>query len=303
MTEIITVSTITEYVQHICQLNSIVRKNEHLQPYELLFRGQSNKDYELIPSLARNRRSSVHCTIFNEERNLIEMAKYKMPEVFTNDLLPIELLALLQHHGVPTRLLDISENALVALYFACCSRPDADGEVIVFRHNNTDIANYPVVNAIADSCRFARGTWTHLSEFFGAAKNQPYFLEQKRTHEVIHETNEAGGRWIEYCCRDIMYIYAPIRSLRQRIQQGRYILFPNRISHEIYDDEGCFEWMIEALPKDHSDIAMRIIIPKEAKQQLLSDLSILGIAEDVLFGDNIERSCKGIVDMFNRRCK
>ena len=300
MTEI-TLSGIEEFVQTVCQLNNSINSPQQLWAQELLFRGQSNKAYELLPGIARGRHSSCQCTIFNDERNLIEMAKFKMPDVFRNDQTPLELLALLQHHGVPTRLLDVTENALVALYFACCSNPNTDGEVIVFKRRNESITNYPIVNAIADSYRFAsRGTWTPLAHFYGDMKNQPYCLEQKQTFDICHPDDEAGGKWVEECCQHIFYIYAPIRSLRQQVQQGRYILFPNHINYEIYQ-EGAFEWTIDAIPKDHEDITARFIIPKENKQQLLSDLSVLGISEDFLFCDNVDTVCKGIVNTFKKK--
>ena len=298
----ITISNIAEYITPICQLNHEISMNNCFQNCELLFRGQADQNYELIPSISRNRNGVCDCTIFNDERDLVEMAKFKMPNVFHNDLSPIELLALLQHHGIPTRLLDVTENALVALYFACCNEHDKDGEVIVFKHRIKHVTNYPIVNAIADSYRFTGGTWTPLSSFFCDVKNQPYFLEQKQLNDICHSTDERGGEWIAECCKEIFYIHAPVQIVRQQVQQGRYILFPNHIDYKTYE-EGCFEWIIYPISKDHSDIEIRIIIPKEIKKQLLIDLSVLGINESTLFCDNIDTVCKGIVNRFEKKYK
>lgn len=179
------IENLLDFIQTICELDGKLIRNGADKNENLLFRGQSNMAYELIPSLGRNRKFSVDISILVEERNLIEMAKYKMPEIFHSDLLPLELLALLQHHGIPTRLLDVTENALVALYFACCSDNDKNGEVFAFKNNETDVANYPVINAIADSYRFARGTFCTLSLFMGQLFHSRIFLNRSRYMKFV----------------------------------------------------------------------------------------------------------------------
>ena len=65
----ISVNTLSEFVKEICELSSDLIQNGVDKNEILLFRGQSNSDFTLIPSLGRNRTFATDISIFNEERN------------------------------------------------------------------------------------------------------------------------------------------------------------------------------------------------------------------------------------------
>ncbi len=296
----VTIQGITDYIDLILNQEKQLIK----EPYryeKMCFRGHSNKEYKLLPSLARDRKFACDISILDEERNMIEEAKFKLPHIFNNTLQPVNLLALLQHWGIPTRLMDITINPLVALYFAVNTNKDKDGEVIIFINDDGKVAQYPIYNAVAESYKFAFTTLQPLSCFYDDMILQPYFLEQKNTCDICHTSKEAKENWIFNCCNKILYVNAGIYTERQHAQQGRYILFNNDI--EDHSSGKYFSKVISEIPKDEKHICKRIIVPKDSKNQILSNLETLGITRSNLFPENIDIICSEIKDNAMKRVK
>jgi hypothetical protein len=98
-----------------------------------IFRGVLDAKYELIPKLGRQEMNFLH-TIPETEEEMIRLFKdFATPYLPNPNLSDWELLAIAQHHGLPTRLLDWSRNPLVAAYFAVEQVFSGDSAIYVLK--------------------------------------------------------------------------------------------------------------------------------------------------------------------------
>ncbi len=107
---------------------------------EYVWRGQSNFMWAAHPTLYRRLKNSGYCderifepVIGRAERCILERAREE--GLLGSDDSVFEFMARLQHHGGATRLLDVTTNYQVALYFAASEHPEMVGTVIAYRIN------------------------------------------------------------------------------------------------------------------------------------------------------------------------
>lgn len=124
----IEISSIAELADKLTQLG------KPKQGFTRFFRGHPNFKFELEPSIYRN------AEFIKYEHKMTKDALTECSEYFNPYENLFEKLVRMQHYGYKTRILDITTNVLVALYFSVNNNDDEEnGEVLVFDIPNDEI--------------------------------------------------------------------------------------------------------------------------------------------------------------------
>lgn len=146
------IHTISELLKEIIEFKSVVPDEQ------IYYRGQGNgtkAGWKLLPSFYRERREYPDSSFYSdkqEELNTIYRFIEKNYDYFKDiefdDL--ISIINILQHYGFPTRVLDVTQNPLVALYFALekVKKEDGNEPVIFLIYAEKSNAGYLINNEL-----------------------------------------------------------------------------------------------------------------------------------------------------------
>lgn len=134
---------IESVVGYITEVNQILKDSKYNpKTHTAFFRGHADKQWELKPSLLRNN------GFIENEHLMYRTIVAKHTSEFSTCTSALDYLVKMQHYGLPTRLLDLTTNPLIALYFACEELQaydkvkGKDGEVIVLKTPTAAIKHY-----------------------------------------------------------------------------------------------------------------------------------------------------------------
>lgn len=265
--ETIIVNSLSEYTSEVTGIRE--RMLQDGESETLFFRGQCNSVWDIRPSIFRESLVSV-------ESRIIKTAKSRVPSEFRECTSPFEELTKLQHYGLPTRLLDLTRNPLVALYFACCSSEKvvdnegiemySDGVVYICSgyEESTDSFNSTVLAKIAQIDFDGETTLKLLKDKLGLTEELPA--------EAFIKILQGSAF--------VMPSYNNSRIIRQ---SGAFLITGS--INICQDDEDIWNSVVSKCVRNLNEAidVKRIIIPNEIKADILDELDLFNINESSLF--------------------
>ena len=255
------------------------------------YRGQRDTSWENVPGLFRPDLIEFQK---NEKRAVRDLVSVH-PHEFSADQTMFDRLVRMQHFGLPTRLMDVSRNPLVALYFATEPDPageEADGVVTGFsvpeqREKYYDSDSISCIANLANMTSSEKQTMVELRSQRAKSASKKDEIDRLNAEPVFQRLHQ----FIRVEKPHFLPIIDPIDIFKP------YYVHPKMSNRRILSQAGGFI-ISGLLPKKkikfaHQITETRFVVPQALKGPLRQSLERLGIEESTLFPE-LDRAAKRI---------
>lgn len=271
--EITSVGSFIEYIKEL-------RKKAEGDSTEFYFRGQEVEFWDIEPSVFRDNMLSV-------EHKLMQIPLQKNPFDFKELNDTFDIMTKYQHYGMCTRLLDLTTNPLVALYFACKLHGKIyyDSEGVKEPTGIVYYAKYYPYRADDMCVKIV----TSLTKYDLSKENTISDILTKLVDENII-TSSDKDKWLkEKNIKEFIdmiqqnYLVVPTYSNERLKKQSGVLLLVSSFTVEIADSiaSGVITKSKKNLRSEFDE--MFFYIPGENKKEIIKELDLFGINEATLF--------------------
>ena len=298
------ITCIADLLQHCSELCTKASPGR-----EFYFRGESENGWDLRPSVMRLEHG-IPALRAHEGEMLLELMSHR-PEDFGAAPTALAQWVIAQHHGLQTRLLDITRNPLVALLGACgglgdpTDKPACDGRVHVFSVHRQLIKPFTsdTVTVISNIAKLSRPEQDCLLGWTAEESEQRTpgaalaFPNDRLMHRLYHLIRQERPHFMERIDpRDYfrVFVVEPLQSFeRIRAQSGAFLI---SAFHERFERDEVLRLNPQIPLYDH----FILDVPSGNKEAIVGQLGLLSVTRESLL-PGLDEAASAITRRFSSK--